>query len=645
VVGNQLFHSPSEVTVATERVSFEAQREFPRWPVPGSKPVRVDLGPAGSGQLMDISLGGARVKSVAPLRRDTEVPLRIDIPERLEPLRCLGRVVWSKPNGAAGLRFTNLPDEQKAGLAAWIDELRDAAGPKGRADDEFTRISAQIKNMKLNNADALSLIARRATQIAAADAVVIALGKPEHMICMAHAGSAPEIGAPVSALGLTGECVRSRKVVHCLDASTDPRAGELRQGSALILPLIVNGELRGVMQVFAPRPGIFNAERTESIEQLADAVVFVTHNVLPRVRSSQAALASVTPIRPIASAPAVSKLSETGRMAAFSAPPLTKPSDSGRIAVFSATSPMPAPAPVAVAPEPAFASAPLAVQTMASEVEPAVVRPQAVEPRRVAPRIPPTVKPTYVPAPPPSSSRRVVVVAAAVVIVVFSAAFGIRYLRHQPAPLAAVASAAPAEPASSVVVTPQPAAVTVTPSEVAPAAMVRKPTSVKEERPLERVEKKPVPVQSDPAPAAIVLASGAPLPRVQTPEPVAAPPVDPIAAAPMPGIKLPVAVAAPKLTAPPPRVIAGGTLLEHPSPVYPQFAITERLEGQVKLQVTITPEGKVGNIRLLSGPQLLAGAAENAVRRWRYSPPTINGQPTSREATITVDFKLPSQRN
>ena len=306
--------------------------------------------------------------------------------------------------------------------------------------------------------------------------------------------------------------------------------------------------------------------------------------------------------------------------------------------------PVPSSEPLAIAPQADLSVAPLAapVQPVAPAIAP-VARPLAMEPRRV----PPTVKPTYVPAPPQGSSMRIGVVAVAAVTVVFSVAFAIRYLRHKPAPPAAVASVAQTQPVVTAAVIPQPTAtaVTVTPSELPPAPAVTKPSVAKEEKPVERTEKKVAPVERDPEPAAIVLASGAPVERVQTPEPVAAPPLAPLAAAPMPGIKLPVAVAAPKLTAPPPKVISGGSLLEHPSPVYPRFAIMQRLEGQVKLQVTITPEGKVDNVRRLSGPQLLAGAAESAVKRWRYSPPTINGQPVAREATITVDFKLPPQGN
>jgi protein TonB len=288
---------------------------------------------------------------VALLRREAEVPVRIEVPDKTA-VQCSGVVVWSKPNGAAGIRFTKLADEHKAVLTAWLAALEQGASETSPQRDEFARITAQITAMKLNNADALSLIARRVSQLANASGVTIALGKPENMICLARSGEAPELGTPVRPSGgLISECVRARKLVVVHDATTDPRAAELRTGSVLIMPLLVNTELRGVMQVLAAHPLAFDAKTIDIVQKLADAVVFVTHNVMPQPR-----LATVTslpkPTTPMAppavkpsetgritpmSAPPIAKPSDTGRMTAYSAPPVTKPSDSGRLTAFSAT--------------------------------------------------------------------------------------------------------------------------------------------------------------------------------------------------------------------------------------------------------------------------------------------------------------------
>ena len=612
--------------------------------------MRVDLGPAGSGQVIDISMGGVRVKSVAPLRRDGELPMRIELPDRPEPLRCFGRVVWSKPTGAAGLRFLSLAEDQKVMLAGWIAELQQAAGGTGATrDDEFTRITAQVKNMKLNNADALSLIARRATQIAGASSVAIALGKSEHMVCLARAGNAPELGTPIAAVGLTGECMRGRKLVHCLDASTDPRAGELKQGSALIVPLLVNAELRGIMQVFSDRPGAFDAKRTESLEQLADAVVFVTHNAMPRARSGDTGrLATVTQMPPRApvSAPPISKPSDSGRMAALgSAPTVTKPSESGRMAAYTPPVVAPTPAPVS----PAMAETSVEVAPLAAPVQPMTLPtppPAPAVPKRYSVTVPATAHRPLA----SGSARWMLAIAAAVVLIATPIAW---YFLHHKAPAATASVAPPTVSAQGVatnetVMQPTTPTVTVTPTESAVTTPPVKTTPVKDEKPVEKVEKaekKAAVVEKAPGHDAIVLASAAPVHKPQTEEPDSPAPSAPIAGAAMPGISLPTATAAPKLVAPPQSKITGGNLVEHPSPVYPQFAVTQQIEGQVKLQVTITAQGTVENIRRVGGPPLLVGAAINAVKRWRYEPLMVDGHAVPREETITLDFKLPSRRN
>lgn len=623
--------------MATERISFEAQREFPRWPVSTSKPIRVSLGPAGSGQLIDISMGGARIKSVAPLRRDSELPVSIELPDRA-PLGCSARVVWSKPTGAAGLRFLKLDDEQKALLSAWIAELQQAAGERGHRNDEFTRMTAQVKNMKLNNADALSLIAHRAVQITGASSVAIALGKPEHMICLARAGDAPELGSPIPAQGFTGECVRSRKLVHCVDAASDPRAGDLKQGSVLVVPLLVNLEMRGVMLISAQQPAAFDGKRIETIESLADAVIFVTHNTMPRARAGE-----IGPLATVTTMP---------KRAPFSASPVSKPSDSGRITAF------PAPAATSPNPEPvAIADTSVPVAPLAAPVQAAIapIAPKPVVVERKVDRPIAAAPAVYHPVPPPASSNKLLIVAIPVAALIIAVPLTIHFLRQKPAPTPAVATAPAVDPVAtntnnSVSTGPEVATVSTATAEVPAATMTTKPSAIKEEKPLEqvstteKVEKKAALIQKAPEPAPMVLASGAPVrtPTVEVPDGPA--PVATVAAMKMPGINIPAAATAPKLMVTPPKKITGGALLEHPSPVYPQMAIAERLEGQVKLQVTISPTGTVENVRKISGPPLLVGAAINAVKRWRYEPKRIDGQAVPSEETIALDFKLPSGR-
>jgi TonB family protein len=56
------------------------------------------------------------------------------------------------------------------------------------------------------------------------------------------------------------------------------------------------------------------------------------------------------------------------------------------------------------------------------------------------------------------------------------------------------------------------------------------------------------------------------------------------------------------------------------APVYPEIAKRLHVEGVVKVEVTIDSEGKVLEVKTLSGSHTLSVAAEDAVRKWRFAP-------------------------
>ncbi|HZQ23015.1 MAG TPA: TonB family protein [Terriglobales bacterium] len=88
--------------------------------------------------------------------------------------------------------------------------------------------------------------------------------------------------------------------------------------------------------------------------------------------------------------------------------------------------------------------------------------------------------------------------------------------------------------------------------------------------------------------------------------------------------------------------ISTGLLLKRVQPVYPAQALSMRIDGDVELQATITKEGSISNLKVVSGPQLLARAAVDAVRQWKYKPYFLDGQPVEVQTQITVRFKLPN---
>jgi len=83
-----------------------------------------------------------------------------------------------------------------------------------------------------------------------------------------------------------------------------------------------------------------------------------------------------------------------------------------------------------------------------------------------------------------------------------------------------------------------------------------------------------------------------------------------------------------------------GDLIRKVQPSYPPLARNARIQGTVVLQAVISKQGTIENLRLLSGHPMLAPAAIDAVRQWRYRPYILNSEPVEVETQITVNFSL-----
>lgn len=83
-----------------------------------------------------------------------------------------------------------------------------------------------------------------------------------------------------------------------------------------------------------------------------------------------------------------------------------------------------------------------------------------------------------------------------------------------------------------------------------------------------------------------------------------------------------------------------GLLVHRVQPEYPPLARAARIQGAVVLQAVIAKDGTVEKLRLLSGHPMLAQAAIDAVRQWRYRPYLLNGEPVEVDTQITVNFVL-----
>jgi protein TonB len=88
--------------------------------------------------------------------------------------------------------------------------------------------------------------------------------------------------------------------------------------------------------------------------------------------------------------------------------------------------------------------------------------------------------------------------------------------------------------------------------------------------------------------------------------------------------------------------ISQGLLIKRVEPKYPPLAQTMHVQGAVILDATISREGNISNLKLVKGDQVLAHAAIEAVRQWRYKPYYLNGKPVEVQTQITINFKLPN---
>jgi protein TonB len=100
---------------------------------------------------------------------------------------------------------------------------------------------------------------------------------------------------------------------------------------------------------------------------------------------------------------------------------------------------------------------------------------------------------------------------------------------------------------------------------------------------------------------------------------------------------------APKITAPLQPLRVGGNVREPRPikvvpPIYPPLASKARVSGTVVLEATLTAQGVVDQIRVVSGHPLLTEAAIDAVKQWQYEPTLLNGVPVPVILTARVHF-------
>jgi protein TonB len=75
-------------------------------------------------------------------------------------------------------------------------------------------------------------------------------------------------------------------------------------------------------------------------------------------------------------------------------------------------------------------------------------------------------------------------------------------------------------------------------------------------------------------------------------------------------------------------------------PSYPALARQARIQGTVVLRAVIGKDGSIENLTLVSGHPMLAPAAIEAVKQWKYRPYLLNGEPVEVDTEVLVNFTL-----
>jgi protein TonB len=86
--------------------------------------------------------------------------------------------------------------------------------------------------------------------------------------------------------------------------------------------------------------------------------------------------------------------------------------------------------------------------------------------------------------------------------------------------------------------------------------------------------------------------------------------------------------------------VANELKIHDAKPHYPREAQEKGIQGDVLLQATIDTKGNLANLKAVQGDPILVKAAVDAVKKWKYRPFVLKGEPVEVETTIKIQFHL-----
>jgi TonB family protein len=432
----------------------------------------------------------------------------------------------------------------------------------------------------------LNEIAEQACLATGATGAAVVLERDGEMICRASSGpTAPEVGSRLNTeLGLSGACFKTRRTQWCDDVLLDSRVdidGSARLGvrSVVVMPLLRGADLVGVIELFSARPYAFGVRDERTLEVLANRTV----NNLEHAGHPLDLCESEAPTNAVEDQP-----EEERPLDYAPASPSLDVSEVEAAAVEAA-----------------------AVEAAPVEAAPVEAAPVNTAPVDAAPR-----DAEDVPRRRRYTIRWLLAPSALVCAVLFGLLLGRQWgSRH-----------ANSQPQPALNVLPDAGAKTTKPTAVAnagnrnqggsPNAAAASPAQPSKRR--------------VPPGGLLVLQNGAEVFRLppnespgKSPEEMQSP-------------------SSPQAEGPGERSAASvdGSLLHRVEPEYPEAARQQNIQGSVILDVHIGADGAVEEVRVASGPPLLAQAASDALKQWKFKPRLINGRPVEMQTRVTLNFRL-----
>ncbi len=262
------------------------QRLFLRKKVP--LPIPIELLPGKEMWLHDIGEGGLSVSGSSRLEPGTATFFSFQFPDANSMIEASGVVAWCDGSGRVGIRFTRIKPDSTAVLKRWLksDEKQSSAGaepivaeaPRAGIEGDASALRHEIARANLDSSRAFQLLAERMKDRTRASGAAIALRDVDAVICRASSGNAPPAGTPLNIDNtVTGECYRSGNIVSITDTEKDSRVDaelcrQLEFRSLLIVPIASGEEVVGILEVFSPLAGNFEGGDILLLGSVAEVV-------------------------------------------------------------------------------------------------------------------------------------------------------------------------------------------------------------------------------------------------------------------------------------------------------------------------------------------------------------------------------------